>query len=75
MKLQFQVTKFKSMAFSTQGVLGYDSRSFRKMRLQALQWENNGIKWLLELKVAMSQSWEKEVDFPDVEIFQVFLQK
>ena len=45
------------------------------MRLQALQWEKNGIKWMFELKVAMSQSWEKEVDFPYLEIFQVFLQK
>ena len=45
------------------------------MRLQALQWEKNGIKWIFELKVVMSQSWEKEVEFPYLEIFQVFLQK
>ena len=63
------------MAFSAQGVLGHDSRRFRNMRLQALQWEKNGIKWMFELKVTMSQSWEKEVDFLYLEIFQVFLQK
>ena len=45
------------------------------MGLQALQWEKNGIKWMFELKVAMSQRWEKEVDFPYLEIFQVFSSK
>ena len=59
-KLQFQVTKFKSIAFSAQGVLGHDSWCFRKMMLQALQWKKNEIKWILELKVALSQSWEKK---------------
>ena len=58
-KIQFQVTKFKLMAFLTQGLLIHDSWSFRNMRLQVLQWENNGIKRMFELKVAMSQSWKK----------------
>ena len=48
------------MAFSAQGVLRHDSGCFRKMRLQALQWKKNRIKWMFELKVVMSQSWEKE---------------
>ena len=60
------------MEFSAQGVLGHDSRCFRKMRLQALQWKKNGVKWMLELKVALSQSWGEKVDFPYLEIFQIF---
>ena len=30
---------------------------------------------MFELKVAMSQSWRKRVDFPYLKIFQIFLQK
>ena len=51
------------MAFSSQVVLGHDSWSFRNMRLQALQCVKNGIKWMLGMKVVMSQSWEKDADF------------
>ena len=72
-KHQLQVTKFNPMAFSSQGVLRHDYWCFIKMRLKYLQWKKNGIKWIFELKVEMSQSWEKEVDFPYLEIFQVFL--
>ena len=75
MKLQFQVTTFETMAFSAQGVLRHDSWCFRKMRLQALQLKKNQVKWMLELKVVLSQSWRKRVDFPYLEIFQVLLQK
>ena len=71
-KLQFQVTKFNPMTFSAQGVLRHDSLCFRKVRLQALQWKKNGIKWILELKVVLSQSWRKRVEFPYLEIFQNF---
>ena len=74
-KIQFQTTKFKSMAFPPQGVLGHNSWCFGKMRLQALQWKKNGIKWMLELKVTWSQSWRKRVDFPYLEIFQILLYK
>ena len=45
-----------------------------KMRLQALQWKKNGVKWMLELKVILSQIWRKRVDFPYLEIFQILIQ-
>ena len=38
-------------------------------------WKNNEIKWMLELKVALSIRWRKRVDFPYLEIFQILLQK
>ena len=63
------------MAFPIQVVLEHDSWSFRNMRLQALQCEKNGTKWMLEQEVVLSQSWKKEADFLYLENFQIFLQK
>ena len=68
-KSLFQGTNFESMVFTTQGVLRHDSWSNGKVRSQILQCEKNGIKWILDLGVVMSQSWEKDADFLYLEKF------
>ena len=73
-KLRFQDAIFEPMEFLIQGIFEHDSWSFRKRKLQALQCENSGSKWMLDQEVVLSQSWKKEADFLYLEKFQIFLQ-
>ena len=58
-KFSFKLPNSNPWHFHLKGVLGHNSWCFGNMRLQVLKWKNNGIKWMLELKVVMSQSWKK----------------